>query len=78
MAPEFTPEQPEEEGDERAAGKKQLHGEIGADTAEIFHTWSFGAPRSYPMSGALGAVTSETAYPARWKVHGSARRAKDA
>jgi len=73
MAREFTPEQPEQEGDQRAAGKKQLHDEIRAETAEIFHTLSFGAPRSDPMSGAPGAVTSETAYPGRWKVHGSAR-----
>jgi hypothetical protein len=54
MAREFTPEQPQQEGDERAAGKKQLHGEIRADTAEIFHTSSFGAPRSDPMSGPPG------------------------
>jgi len=38
MAREFTPEQPEQEGDQRAAGKKQLYGEIRAETAEIFHT----------------------------------------
>jgi hypothetical protein len=54
MAREFTPEQPEQEGDQRAAGKKQLHGEIGAETAEIFHTSSFGAPRAAAMSGAHG------------------------
>jgi len=72
MAPEFTPEEPEQESDQRAAGKKQLHGEIGAETAEIFHNLSFGAPRSDPMSAAPGAVTSETAYPGGWKVHGIA------
>jgi len=73
MAPEFTPEEPQQEGDERAAGKKELHGEIGADSAEIFHTSSFGAPRSDPMSAARSAVTSETAYPDGWTVHGIAR-----
>src|SRR5688572_24954108 len=78
MAPEFTPEEPEQERDERAAGKKQLDGEIRAETAEIFHTASFGAPRSGPISAAFGAVTSETAYPGGWKVHAIARNSSEA
>jgi hypothetical protein len=54
MAREFTPEQPEQEGDQRAAGKKQLHGEIRAEAAEIFHTSSFGRRRAATMSPGTG------------------------
>jgi len=38
MAPEFTPEEPQQEGDERAAGKKQLHGQVqGWEGGDISH-----------------------------------------
>jgi hypothetical protein len=60
MAPEFTPEEPEQERDQRAAGQEQFYEEIRTEGAELFHASTVGRAHSAGVSGLALPVTTET------------------